>query len=244
MPIGQFVVDPLDPTLWYAAGGCGVGRARYANGALAAQKLAANTPPFLYANALAITPTGTDLYAGMQWGGVYKLTLDTSPRVVEYYLADRDQYFVTADPTEQAAVDSGAAGPFFRTGGVFKAGAPGSGLTPVCRFFGNANINPATGAFYGPNSHFYTADANECSGLKLQFVANAKSWRFESNDFLTTPAVGGACAANTTPVYRAYNNGFARGVDSNHRMTPDLAAYQAQVAKGWIGEGTVMCAPK
>lgn len=240
MPISQVVADPLDSTRGYAAGGCGVGRARFANAQLTAEKLPANTPPYVYANALAITPTGTDLYAGMQWGGVYKFTLDTAPRVVEYYLAERDQYFMTAETVEQAAVDSGAAGPFLRTGSVFKAGGP----TPVCRFFGNSNINPATGAFYGPNSHFYTADANECAGLKAQFVANAKSWKFESNDFLTTPAVGGTCPANTTPVYRAYNDGFARGIDSNHRMTPDLAAYQAQVAKGWIGEGIVMCAPK
>ena len=163
-----------------------------------------------------------------------------TPLVVEYHLANPDHYFITADPIEQAAVDSGAAGPFFRTGGVFKPGGP----TPVCRFFGNTNINPATGAFYGPTSHFYTADANECAGLKAQFVANAKSWKFESNDFLTTPASAGTCPANLTPIYRAYNNAFSRGEDSNHRMTADLAAYQAQVAKGWIGEGIVMCAPK
>jgi hypothetical protein len=123
---------------------------------------------------------------------------------------------------------------------VFKAG----GSTPVCRFFGNTNINPATNAFYGPTSHFYTADANECAALKAQFVANAKSWKFESNDFLTTPAVAETCTAGTLPVYRAYNNAFIRGEDSNHRITADQAAYQSQIAKGWIGEGIVMCAPR
>ena len=45
------------------------------------------------------------------------------------------------------------------------------------------------------------------------------------------------------PIYRAYNNGFAKGIDSNHRITSNFASYQAQIAKGWSGEGVVMCAP-
>ena len=44
------------------------------------------------------------------------------------------------------------------------------------------------------------------------------------------------------PVYRAYNDGFARGIDTNHRITVNQQSYQAQIAKGWIGEGVVMCA--
>ena len=158
--------------------------------------------------------------------------------VVEYRHAGLDNYFITADPTEQAAVDAGAAGAFQRTGNTFQAGGPNQ----VCRFYGNTNINPATGTIYGPNSHFYTASPVECASLKAQFTPNAKSWKFESNDFLTTPAVNGACPANLVPVYRAYNNGFARGIDSNHRITSNQAAYLQTVAGGWIGEGVVMCA--
>ena len=45
---------------------------------------------------------------------------------------------------------------------------------------------------------------------------------------------GGGCFDGTTPVYRAYNNGFARGIDSNHRITNNQAAIQAVVARGWI----------
>ena len=45
------------------------------------------------------------------------------------------------------------------------------------------------------------------------------------------------------PVYRAYNNGFAKGIDSNHRITSDLASYQQTLAEGWFGEGIVLCAP-
>jgi hypothetical protein len=44
-------------------------------------------------------------------------------------------------------------------------------------------------------------------------------------------------------VYRVYNDGFARGVDSNHRFVTDVATYQQAVALAWKGEGIVMCAP-
>jgi len=159
--------------------------------------------------------------------------------VVEYFNPDLNNFFITADPVEQVFVDSGAVGRWQRTGNTFAAGGP----DPVCRFYGNANINPATGMFFGPNSHFYTVDANECAGLKAQYNASAKSWKFESNDFLTTPAVNGGCSGGHVPVYRAYNNGFGKGIDSNHRITANLAAYQQTVAGGWAGEGVVMCSP-
>jgi hypothetical protein len=44
------------------------------------------------------------------------------------------------------------------------------------------------------------------------------------------------------PVYRAYNNGFASGVDSNHRIASSLTAIQEVVNRGWTNEGIVMCA--
>jgi hypothetical protein len=162
-----------------------------------------------------------------------------APTVVEYFNRDLDDYFITADPSEQAFVDSGAVGRWQRTGITFAAG----GATQVCRFYGNGNIDPATKTIYGPNSHFYTADANECAGLKAQYAPTARSWKFESNDFLTTPAVSGICPSMLAPIYCAYNNGFARGIDSNHRITSNFVAYQQTVAGGWIGEGIVMCAP-
>ncbi|MEO8136369.1 MAG: hypothetical protein ABI831_20630 [Betaproteobacteria bacterium] len=167
------------------------------------------------------------------------LSINAQAAVVEFFNPDLNNYFITADPTEQAFVDTGAVGRWQRTGNAFATGGPNQ----VCRFYGNANINPATGAFFGPNSHFYTADPAECAGLKAQYTPSAKSWNFESNDFLTTPATGGACPAGRVPVYRAYNNGFARGIDSNHRITSNLAAYLQTVAAGSIGEGIVMCAP-
>jgi hypothetical protein len=170
-------------------------------------------------------------------GVVFAVTAQAA--VIEFYNPDLNNYFITADPVEQAMVDTGAVGRWQRTGNAFATG----GTNQVCRFYGNGNVNPATGTFYGPNSHFYTANPVECDGLKAQFTPSAKSWKFESNDFATTPALNGACAAGLVPVYRAYNNGFARSIDSNHRITSNYTAYLQTVAAGAIGEGVVMCAP-
>ena len=163
----------------------------------------------------------------------------TTGMVVEFYNADLDHYFITADPAEQAFVDSGAVGRWQRTGASFKVGGPNT----VCRFYGNTATDPATGAIYGPNSHFYTAETAECAFLKSIFNPAVKSWKFESNDFATTKAPGGVCPGGLTPVYRAYNNAFPRA-DSNHRITPSSAGIQEVVTRGWRAEGVVMCAPQ
>ena len=42
---------------------------------------------------------------------------------------------------------------------------------------------------------------------------------------------------------RAYNNGYSRGIDSNHRITANVVAIQEVLARGWVDEGVVMCAP-
>jgi hypothetical protein len=161
--------------------------------------------------------------------------LSRPPDVVEFYNTTLDNYFITADRTEAAAVDGGAAGPGWgRTGNLFTSG----GSTPVCRFYGS--ITP------GPNSHFYTLNEAECNGLKAlqqSTPASEPRWNFESLDFLSTPPTGEACPAGTVPVYRAYNNSLSRHVDSNHRITSSPAGIDEVVARGWISEGVVMCAP-
>ena len=162
-------------------------------------------------------------------------TASTSTTVIEFYNTNLDNFFITANAGEAAAIDSGSAGPgWYRTGFTFKSG----GSSSVCRFYGSQ--------YPGPNSHFYTADAGECDYLiQLQSVtpSTEKRWNFESLDFQTTPAPNGACPAGTTPVYRAYNNGSNRGVDSNHRITTSMTAITQVVNDGWIFEGVVMCAP-
>ncbi|MBL0039158.1 MAG: hypothetical protein IPP36_11970 [Nitrosomonadales bacterium] len=155
--------------------------------------------------------------------------------VVEFYNTHLDHYFITADANEAAGIDGGSAGPgWVRTGNSFKSG----GSTPVCRFYGSQ--------VPGPNSHFYTLAGFECDGLKqLQAItpATQKRWNFESLDFISTPPTNGICPTGTVPVYRAYNNGFARGIDSNHRFSSEAAAIQEVVTRGWINEGVAMCAP-
>ena len=172
---------------------------------------------------------------------VDNVSLTTDDLTVEFYNTNLDNYFITADPSEAGAIDNGSAGPgWSRTGNNFKSG----GSTPVCRFYGSQSP--------GPNSHFYTVDPGECASLKAlqaSTPATEKRWNFESLDFYSTrpiPGLSGApvtCPTGTTPVYRAYNNGYARGVDSNHRISSNQTAIQQVVARGWISEGVVMCAP-
>ncbi len=167
-----------------------------------------------------------------------RVALGTGPApanaVVEYYFAPLDQYFITASASDKTLLDSGIATGWARTGQWFNQG----GSAPVCRFYGSTTP--------GPNSHFYTVVQSECDLLKsIQASTPATQPRlnFESLDFLTTPAVNGACAPGTLPIYRAYNNGFALGSDGNHRFSTDPDAIAHVVARGWINEGVVMCAP-
>lgn len=186
-------------------------------------------------NELAGLGDGTmiESFVPVQIGTGYAVS--TVTLVTEFYNTMLDNYFITANANEAAAIDNGSAGPGWRrTGNTFKSG----GGTSVCRFYGS--LSP------GPNSHFYTADAAECASLKqIQATTPAtdKRWNFESLDFQTTASANQVCPPGTAFVYRAYNNGFARGVDSNHRITSSQTAIQEVVAKGWKDEGVVMCAP-
>lgn len=168
---------------------------------------------------------------------VHALTIkaEIAGKVIEFYHSDLDHYFITANPAEAAAIDSGSAGPGWkRTGLDFSSG----GVTSVCRFYGS--VSP------GPNSHFYTADASECQALKdiqARTPATEKRWNFEGHDFTIETAVNGSCVSGQRPVFRAYNNGAARGVDSNHRISADVAAIEEVLGRGWLFEGVVMCSP-
>ncbi len=160
---------------------------------------------------------------------------------IEYYYAALDHYFVTAIPTEIAALDGGQFPGWLRTGLSFNVYAEGSavaGSVPVCRFYGS----PAAGL----DSHFYSASVLECQLVKQRFPG---AWLLESDDvfevFFPNQDTG-QCPAGSIPVYRAWN----QRVDSNHRYTTDLAVLLAMVAKGYAAEGygpgpapTAMCSP-
>jgi CTP synthase (UTP-ammonia lyase) len=51
------------------------------------------------------------------------------------------------------------------------------------------------------------------------------------------------CPENATAVYRAYNNGFALGKDSNHRYATNRVLLDAMQEDGWIVEGIAFCSP-
>ncbi|MBK7662047.1 MAG: fibronectin type III domain-containing protein [Sterolibacteriaceae bacterium] len=159
--------------------------------------------------------------------------------VVEFYEPFLDHYFITADAQEMIFAESGAAGWWRRTGRTFRSG----GTVPVCRFHGNLRIDPTTGVPYGPMTYYYSSDIGNCNFLNQILDSNTKSMVFDRFDFYTTPAVEQTCPAFLSPVYRAYNNGFALGFDSNHRYSTDRAAILEVVERGWIDEGIRFCAP-
>ncbi len=169
--------------------------------------------------------------------------------VVEFYNAGLQHYFISADPAEAAVLDGGAFGGVWkRTGSAFSAwniaDAP-AGTVPVCRFFGTDRYR-TNGSRIGPNSHFYTADPNECAFVKTAFQSVASdgrsypAWTFENNAFAVKPPAGGACPAGTQSLYRSYNNG-ALG-DPNHRYSTN--ADMLRIMAGWVIEGLVMCVPQ
>jgi streptogramin lyase len=162
--------------------------------------------------------------------------------VSEFYNAALDHYFVTADSVEAAAIDSGAAGAgWMRTGQAWRGwlNGPVPDAAEVCRFYGSPDVDPATGARRGPNSHFYTLEPSECATVKAD-----AGWKYEPTaKFWMMKPTGGSCPSWTQPVYRAYNNRFASN-DSNHRYTVSSAIYAEMTGRGWSGEGVVMCAPQ
>jgi len=148
--------------------------------------------------------------------------------VFEFYNTDLRHFFRTAEAAEATAIDNGAAGQGWqRTGFDFVGYTAGAGPgNDVCRFY-----NPVA------NTHFYTADAAECTQVKKP----DSGWRYEGLSFRIQVPAGGACPAGTVPVLRNYNNRFASN-DSNHRFTTSTVVYNQMSAQGWLGEGTVMCA--
>ncbi len=166
----------------------------------------------------------------------------TTVTIYEFYNSALKQYFRTASAAEANSIDAGAAGAgWSRTGDNFSAwaaGQTGNGLVDVCRFYGS--MSP------GPNSHFFTASKAECDQLKAlqaSTPATKPRWNYEGLAFMAKlPEISGNCAAGLIPIYRNYNQGAAKRIDSNHRFTSQKSEYDKLAAAGWAGEGVVMCA--
>lgn len=164
-------------------------------------------------------------------------------KVTEFYAPSLDHYFMSAAGDEVDLVDAGGKGAWMRTGQSFHAwlrqeDAP-PGAQPVCRFYAA-----------GPNSHFYTASADECAGLKsLEQAQRADAaargqpflgWAYEGIAFYALVPSNGQCPSSTSPVWRSYNDRAAED-DSNHRFTVDPQQHLAM--QGWADEGPVFCSP-
>lgn len=168
--------------------------------------------------------------------GFFSQHLVPNPVVVEFRNRIVDHYFLTADPAEIAGIDAGAAGPGWdRTGfgffawGLNDLGQSCSGCEPVARFYGTPGL--------GPNSHFFTAHAEEAAGLKRP----RSGWSFEKNAFhALLPDGPETCPHGLTPVYRLYN-GRWRVNDSNHRYVTGARERDRMRAAGWADEGAKFC---
>ena len=155
--------------------------------------------------------------------------------VVEYYNASLDHYFITWVTDEIAKLDAGTViKGWTRTGKSFYTDSIAqTGTSPVCRYY----IPPNLG-----NSHFFGRGAVECNATG----AKNPSFILEDGAFMQMfLPVAGVCPANTTQVYRVFDN----RPDANHRYMTDKATRDQMVAKGWLAEGdgpdlVVMCAPQ
>ncbi|MFO1310542.1 MAG: PQQ-dependent sugar dehydrogenase [Burkholderiales bacterium] len=174
---------------------------------------------------------GEVYWSDLRSGNIYRLAAQpAAPVAIEYFNGALAHYFVTAFPEEAAALDAGAlGGAWRRTGFAFPVAAAGDPGSDVCRLFGTAGV--------GPNTHFYTGNAQECADLR----ANPR-WTFEAIAFRMWLPVNDACPPGTRPVYRLYNNPATLAA-VNHRFTTDGPTYEAMRAQGWIGEGVAFCAP-
>jgi hypothetical protein len=153
---------------------------------------------------------------------------------LEFHNTILDHYFLAAGADEIAGIQAGSAGPGWElTGQSFKAWLtmpdPSVAAVPVCRFYG--------GLSGGPNSHFFTAEPDECDQVKRN-----GGWFYEGTGFyIRRVDASGQCPAGYLAVERAYNNGFPRN-DSNHRFSTSDSTTRSMVDKGWVVEGNVMCA--
>jgi serine protease len=150
--------------------------------------------------------------------------------VVEFYNASLDHYFLTAEPAEAAMLDQGVIVPGWRrTGFEFKSWSPDTPLgVEACRFFGTPGI--------GPNSHFFTIDANECALVRAN-----RNWTFEALAFKAQQVIPAVCPSDRAVVWRLYNNGM--GGQANHRYLTSRSEIGDMVGAGWLLEGPVFCTP-
>jgi len=191
---------------------------------------------------IAIADTSDGIYdaavflaaGGVRSPGAGPLTSSSLLKVIEYYHAVFDHYFMTGIADEITKLDNGTFVGWTRTGEAFNVFLSGTvDTSEVCRFFSTS--------FGLKSSHFYTPSATECAIRKLD-----PSWQFEGAVFnVSLPAADATCPVGTQPLYRLYNDGM--GAAPNHRYTTAVGIFDDMRAKGWIPEGAgvgiIACVP-
>jgi hypothetical protein len=189
---------------------------------------------------------GRVLVAGGQSGGtgdstvlasaeLYGAATSAPVSVIEFYNSTQDHYFMTWRPDEIAILDAGVQfREWQRTGKAFLAYPTAQpGTSDICRFY----IPPTDG-----DSHFYGRGPAECAAT----AAAHPDFVLEDSRFMAMfLPTAGVCPANTTEVYRVFDN----RPDANHRYMTDKSLRDQMVSKGWVAEGdgpdlVVMCAPQ
>ncbi|CAG0953864.1 hypothetical protein BURK2_00350 [Burkholderiales bacterium] len=167
-----------------------------------------------------------------------------SPRtIIEFENTNLGHYLLVADAAEIQWIEQGGAGPGWRRTqeSFWEESVLAWRLAFACRFYGS--VSP------GPNSHFFTIDQAECDWLKnlaASLPPDVPKWNYEGDAFKVIPLWEGQCPITergtaTAPVYRLYNRGFERGIDSNHRYTTSRQIVEEMKARGWVEEGIAWC---
>lgn len=161
------------------------------------------------------------------------------------------RHFFYAEPCykDEEVILSGAAGPgWSKTGWEFGVIQQTTSHQGVCRFYGSV--------WPGPNSHFFTSDAQECSSLQAlpKGPPDQPRWNLENErafSVIRLLPLGGGCEAfvgQSAPgggklIRRFYNNGPVNGRDSNHRFVSDdeVDLRNEMLRKGWVDEGVRFC---
>lgn len=141
------------------------------------------------------------------------------------------QFFYATSQADQSALDVTAN--WWRTGKSFKSG----GYVPVCRLYGSA--------VPGPNTHFYSADAAECTSLQSNPALHYEGTPFRASRLIPSATVGSAASCPTASIalYRGYNNPSGTAYDPNHRYVTNRDLLTKMLPLGWVDEGAVMCVP-
>ena len=129
---------------------------------------------------------------GIKSPGVGAITGSSLVKVIEYYHAAFDHYFITGIAGEITKLDNGTFVGWTRTGLAFNAFVSGTADTAnVCRFFSTS--------FDPKSSHFYTPSASECVTVKSN-----PNWSFEGEVFnVALPRADASCAGrHATPFPR------------------------------------------